>query len=72
MTPRRRVVVAVVVAIGAIIYGVSPIDVIPELVTGPLGLADDFAVLLGAGVGIWKLLQGRKGSAGQTTPPPAV
>ena len=72
MTPRRRVIAAVVVAIGAIIYGISPIDVIPELVTGPLGLADDFAVLLGAGVGIWKLLQGRKGPAGETTPPPAV
>ena len=72
MTPRRRIVAAVVVALGAIIYGVSPIDVIPELLTGPLGLADDFAVLLGAGVGIWKLLQGRKDSPGEATPPPVV
>ena len=71
MSPRRRIIAAIAVAIGAIIYGVSPIDVIPELLTGPLGLADDFAVLLGAGVGIWKLLQGRK-NPGSATPPPAV
>jgi uncharacterized membrane protein YkvA (DUF1232 family) len=67
MTRGRRIFAAVLVAIGAIVYGVSPIDIIPELLTGPLGLADDFAVLAGAGYGIWKLLKGRKGG----TPPPA-
>jgi uncharacterized membrane protein YkvA (DUF1232 family) len=45
MSNGRRVVAAVLVAIGALVYGVSPIDVIPELITGPLGFADDLAVL---------------------------
>jgi len=57
---RRRVVAAVLVAIGAIVYGVSPIDVIPELLTGPLGFLDDAGVFVGAGIAIWKLLSGRK------------
>ena len=43
MTPRRRAISAVLVAIGAIVYGASPIDIIPELLTGPLGLIDDGA-----------------------------
>ena len=56
--------------IGALVYGVSPIDVIPELLTGPLGFADDLAVLAGAGFAIYKLLTGRNlGGAAGTTPP---
>ena len=70
MSNGRRVVAAVLVAIGALVYGVSPIDVIPELLTGPLGFADDLAVLAGAGFAIWKLLTGRR--PGGATPPPAV
>ena len=74
MTNGRRVVAAVLVAIGALVYGVSPIDVIPELLTGPLGFADDLAVLAGAGFAIWKLLSGRgpASGTGTPTPPPAV
>ncbi|MDY0908295.1 YkvA family protein [Microbacterium sp. CFBP9034] len=34
-----------VVAIGAVVYTFVPIDLIPELVLGPLGFADD--------VGVW-------------------
>jgi uncharacterized membrane protein YkvA (DUF1232 family) len=68
---KRRVVAAVLVAIGALVYGVSPVDVIPELLVGPLGLADDFAVLFGAGFGIWKLLTGRRPGSTGVTPPPA-
>ena len=33
-----------IVGIAAIIYTISPIDLIPELVFGPLGLADDLGV----------------------------
>ncbi|MBN9239363.1 MAG: hypothetical protein BGO97_06710 [Micrococcales bacterium 70-64] len=69
MSNGRRVVAAVLVAIGALVYGVSPIDVIPELITGPLGFADDLAVLAGAGFAIWKLLSGRNPG---TAPPPAA
>ena len=61
MNDRRRIVSAVLVAIGAIVYGVSPVDVIPELLVGPLGFADDIAVWVGAAFGIWKLLSGRGG-----------
>ena len=33
-----------IAGIAAIIYTISPIDLIPELVFGPLGLADDLGV----------------------------
>ena len=58
MTPRRKIVAAILVGIGALVYGLSPIDIIPELFTGPLGLTDDLAVIAGAGFAIWKLLTG--------------
>ena len=70
MTNGRRVAAAILVAVGALVYGVSPIDVIPELLTGPLGFADDLAVLAGAGFAIWKLLSGRGPAAGPGTPTP--
>jgi uncharacterized membrane protein YkvA (DUF1232 family) len=70
MSKGRRVAAAILVAVGALVYGVSPIDVIPELLTGPLGFADDLAVLAGAGFAIYKLLTGR-GPATGTTPPAA-
>jgi len=56
---RRRIVAAVLIGIAAIIYGVSPLDLVPEAILGPLGLLDDAGVLVGAGIAIWKLLQGR-------------
>jgi uncharacterized membrane protein YkvA (DUF1232 family) len=55
---RRRTVAAVLIGIAAIVYGISPIDIIPD-VLGPLGFADDAGVLIAAGIGIWKLLSGR-------------
>jgi uncharacterized membrane protein YkvA (DUF1232 family) len=60
VSSRRRIIAAVLVALGAIAYGVSPIDVIPELLTGPFGFIDDAGVLVGAGLAIWKLLTGGK------------
>ena len=71
MSNRRRIISAVLVAIAAIVYGASPVDVIPELLVGPLGLVDDFAVLFGAGVAVWRLLKGRRPGASGVTPPPA-
>jgi uncharacterized membrane protein YkvA (DUF1232 family) len=71
MTGGRKILSAVLVAAGALVYGISPVDVIPELLTGPLGLADDLAVWLGAGFAIWKLLSGRDPRPGSVTPPPA-
>ena len=69
MTKGRRIAAAVLVGVGALIYGISPIDIIPELLTGPIGLADDFAVWIGAGFAIWKLLTGRDPRAGGVNPP---
>ncbi len=59
MTRSRRIIAAVLVGIGALVYGISPVDIIPELLAGPFGLADDLAVFAGAGFAIWKLLTGR-------------
>jgi Protein of unknown function (DUF1232) len=69
MNRGRAILSSVLVALGALAYGASPIDIIPELLTGPLGLADDLAVWIGAGYAIWKLMSGSK--AGPGTPPPA-
>jgi uncharacterized membrane protein YkvA (DUF1232 family) len=71
---RRKTAAAVLVAAAAIVYGMSPIDIIPELLTGPFGLADDFAVFAGAGLTIWKLLSDRRQQQHQrsATPPPAT
>ncbi|WP_219905629.1 DUF1232 domain-containing protein [Glaciihabitans tibetensis] len=71
MSSRRKTVAAVLVAVAAVVYGASPIDIIPELLTGPLGLTDDFAVVLGAGFTVWKLLSGRP-RVSQKSAPPAV
>jgi uncharacterized membrane protein YkvA (DUF1232 family) len=71
MNPRRKIVAAVLVGVAAIIYGISPIDIIPELLTGPVGLIDDGAVWIGAALGIWKLLSGRKGDGTSPTAPTA-
>jgi len=66
---KRRVVAAVLVGVAAIVYGLSPIDVIPELLTGPLGLTDDVLAFVGAGFAIWKLLRGGRGAEGPDAPP---
>ena len=71
MTRGRRIAAAVLVAIGALVYGISPIDVIPELLTGPLGFAYDLAVFVGAGFAIWKLLTGHDPRPGGDATPAA-
>ena len=70
MNRRRAILSSVLVALGALAYGISPIDIIPELLTGPLGLADDLAVWVGAGFAIYKLLTG-KDAGPPVSPPPA-
>lgn len=56
---RRRVIAAILIGVAAIVYGISPLDIAPEAILGPLGLIDDAGVFLAAGIGIWKLLRGR-------------
>lgn len=69
MSRGRAIVSAVLVALGALAYGASPIDIIPELLTGPIGLVDDLAIWVGAGVAIWKLLSGSQSSPGPAPSP---
>ncbi len=68
MSRGRAILSAVLVALGAIAYGASPIDILPELLLGPIGLVDDAAVIVAAGVAIWKLLSGSRANPG--APPP--
>ena len=42
--------------LGALAYGISPIDIIPEFL-GPIGLIDDGGVLICAAIAIWRLLR---------------
>ncbi len=50
---------AALIAVGALLYGASPIDLIPEFLAGPLGFGDDALVLVAAGVAIYRILKGR-------------
>ncbi len=52
-----RIVKLVIALILLIIYGVSPIDLIPEILLGTLGLFDDF--ILGSFILYWGLTFGR-------------
>ena len=75
MSRTRAILAAVLVGLGALAYGVSPVDVIPELLVGPLGFGDDLAVLAGAGLAIWKLLTGQNpdhGRARDADSPPSA
>jgi len=68
MSRRRAIISAILVAAGALVYGISPVDIIPELLTGPLGLIDDLAVFGTAGLAIYKLLTGRDATKRGETP----
>jgi len=63
-----KVIAAVVIGVVAFVYGVSPVDIIPDPLF-PVGIADDAAVWIAAITAIVKLLQGRK--PGGATPPVA-
>ena len=64
--------------LAALVYVVSPLDLVPELLLGPLGLADDVALAALAvtglvhGVDAWLTdnegPEGADGAAGQTRP----
>jgi uncharacterized membrane protein YkvA (DUF1232 family) len=45
-----------VAMIGALVYLVSPIDVLPEAMLGPLGLLDDAGAVTAAAVFVYKLV----------------
>ena len=68
---KHPVVVSVLIGLGALLYGASPIDLIPEVLAGPLGFGDDAVVLVAAGFAIWRILRNRgKGGTSSTEQPP--
>jgi uncharacterized membrane protein YkvA (DUF1232 family) len=69
MKKDRSVLKAVLIGVGALLYGASPIDLIPEILAGPLGFGDDALVLIGAGVAIYRILRGRAARQAAPTPP---
>ncbi len=46
--------------IGALVYLASPVDVLPEVVLGPLGLLDDAGAVTAAAVFVYKLVTVRR------------
>lgn len=46
--------------VGALVYLASPVDVLPEIVLGPLGLVDDAGVVTVVAVWVYKLVQARR------------
>ena len=58
---KRPVLTSVLIGLGALVYGASPVDLVPELLAGPLGFGDDAVVLVAAGVVIWRILRNRAG-----------
>ena len=46
--------------IGALVYLVSPVDVLPEVLLGPIGLLDDAGATAAAAVFVYKLVTVKK------------
>ena len=67
---KHPVVVSVLIGLGALLYGASPIDLIPEVLAGPLGFGDDAVVLVAAGVAIWRILRNRRNGVPPSTEQP--
>jgi uncharacterized membrane protein YkvA (DUF1232 family) len=60
---------SVLIGAGALLYGASPFDIVPEILAGPLGFGDDAVVLIAAGVAIWRIMRNRGQRATQVPPP---
>jgi uncharacterized membrane protein YkvA (DUF1232 family) len=45
---------------GALVFLISPVDVLPEAGLGPLGLIDDLGVVGAVGVFVYRLIQARR------------
>jgi hypothetical protein len=69
MSRGRRILFAVLIGAAGLVYGLSPIDLVPELAFGPLGLLDDLGVLGAAAFGIWRMLRGDGGQPGRPDGP---
>ena len=56
---------------GALVYLVSPVDVLPEAVLGPFGLVDDLGVVGAVGMFVYRLVQARRQMIGPSADAPA-
>ena len=45
---------------GALVYLISPVDLLPEVVLGPVGLIDDLGVVGAVGMFVYRLVQARR------------
>jgi uncharacterized membrane protein YkvA (DUF1232 family) len=45
---------------GALVYLISPVDVVPEVPLGPIGLIDDMGVLGAVAMFVFRLIQARR------------
>ncbi|CAO5150309.1 DUF1232 domain-containing protein [Frankia sp. AiPs1] len=67
----------IVATLASLAYVVSPVDAVPEIPLGPIGLVDDLLVIIGAVVYVHGLVQARRGGPGHASglardlPPPA-
>jgi uncharacterized membrane protein YkvA (DUF1232 family) len=59
----------IAVALGALIYMISPIGLIPDALFGPFGLIGDGGVLIGATLYILKLIAERRAAEAELQPP---
>jgi uncharacterized membrane protein YkvA (DUF1232 family) len=57
---RYRIPPLGLIAIGALIYLASPVDVLPEVMLGPFGLLDDAGAATAAAVFVYKLATVKK------------
>ncbi len=55
----RPRLLAIVAAVGAVLYGLSPIDAVPEAFVGPAGTLDDLAVWAVAGYAMYREVRRR-------------
>ena len=53
----------------AAVYVISPIDIVPEIIAGPLGLTDDLAALTAV---VWTLVRAHRREPRPTRPPTDV
>lgn len=68
---KKKVVASVLMGLGALAYGISPVDFLPDLL-GPLGLADDAAVIGAAIVVITRWASNTKRARADQTIPGSV
>ena len=49
-----------VAMVGALVYLVLPVDVVPEVLLGPLGLVDDAGIVAVVAIWVYKLAKARQ------------